>query len=455
MSGSSQIPLLLWQRRWTFVLTALAVFAGVVALTFSLPRVYTSTAYLLVSPGKTVSSDFEATQLTQLLTKTYSELLQGDSVSREVDRRLGTHDAADALQVTAVPDSQLLSLEGSAGTPGQAQVLTNTFGEVFIQRIRGMRDAGESAGDVAVAEPASLPTGPSRPRPALYLSLGALLAALAGLGAALLRERLDQRLIIDSATTELFGLSILGRLPRAVARTEGERALAEAARLLLANLTFANLGDRPRSVAIVSASEQEGKSTTSLSLGRAGAELRLEVLLVEADLRRPSLAGRLGLRVSPGTGFGTALVRPETEITEQTVTVAGSTLEILPAGPPPPNPAALLGSERLAEFEKRTHDPYDFVIYDTPPLAAGADASFIASGAEGVLLVIDASRTRRNAVLQAVEQLKRVRANVLGVVVNRAPDAMDRYYYGDAPEEPLPEPAVAASGKARPRAPRR
>jgi polysaccharide biosynthesis transport protein len=430
MMGAHQILPLLWRRRWTLSLTALAAFAAVAALTFTLPRVYTSQAYLLVAPSEASGSDFAATQLTQILTKTYSELLQTESVSAAVDRRVGIEGSSEAISVTAVPQSQLLAIEAEAESPGVAREIANGYASVFASRVQSLSEADRTAGTVSVAEPGSLPTSPTRPRPLLYLTLGALLAVLAGIGAALLRERLDQRILLDSATTEIFGVPIIGRLPRGMNRPGGASALAESSRLLLANLSFANLGERPRSIAVVSASEEEGKSTCTLSIGRAAAEIGIDVLVVEADLRRPGLLAKLpGVPARSAQGLATALLRPEVLLTEQVVGVPESTLDVMPAGPIPPNPAALLGGDRMADFNRRAGAQYELVIYDTPPFSAGADAALVSSVAESVVLVVDATKTRRARVLQAVEQLRRSRAHVLGVVVNRAPDAVDSYYY--------------------------
>jgi capsular exopolysaccharide synthesis family protein len=444
MTGSNPILPLLWRRRRTFMAAAIATFAAAAALTFALPRVYTSEAYLLVTPTQEAGSDFAATQLTQLLTKTYSELLQTDSVADAVDDRLGIEDSGEAISVTAVPQSQLLAIEAEGGSPQKARELADAYATVFTSRLRGLEGANRATGSVTVAEAASTPTGATRPRPLLYLTLGALLAALAGLGAALLRDRLDQRVMLDSATTEIAGLPILGRLPRGANRSDGEAALGEAARLLLANLAFANMGQRPRSVAVVSPSEGEGKSTCTLSIGRAAAELGTEVLVVEADLRRPGLVDKVQAARRAREGFATALMRPGMPIGDEVVHVPGSTLDLLPSGRIPPNPAALLAGDRLTDFDARARTVYELVVYDTPPFSAGADAALVSSVAEGVVLVVDATKTHRTPMLQAIEQLRRSRANVLGVVVNRAPDAVDAYYgTADAPVEPPSRVSVA------------
>jgi succinoglycan biosynthesis transport protein ExoP len=455
MSGTNRILPVLWRRRWALISTALLCFAGTVVATFTLPKVYESQAYLLVTPSRGVSSDFEATQLTQILTKTYSELIQTPGLSDAVDRRLGVDGSGSAVSVTAVPQSQLLVLEAEAGSPRLAQELANTYAAEFAARVEDLGRSGNTAGTVSLAEAATLPSSPTRPRPLLNLALGALLALLAGLLAAGLRERLDQRLELDSSTTELLDLPIIGRLPRGANREGGAAALAEASRVLLANLTFANLGERPRTVAVVSASEQEGKSTTSLQLGRAAAELGIEALVVEADLRRPSLLAKLGTNAaSRPYGFSTALLHAGVPLDEQVVIPPEGAPDVLIAGPIPPNPAALLGSERFRDFNARARDEYDLVVYDTPPFSAGADASFVAATADAVVLVVDASRNRRTPVTQAVEQLRRVRANVLGIVVNRDAAALDGYYYASHPSATsevgitAPEPPALAAGSA-------
>jgi capsular exopolysaccharide synthesis family protein len=133
-------------------------------------------------------------------------------------------------------------------------------------------------------------------------------------------------------------------------------------------------------------------------------------------------------------------------ITDASWPLPDSRVDLLPAGPVPPNPAALLGSQGLREFDDEARERYDLVIYDTPPLSVAADASLIAAITEGVVLVVDGRRTRRKVAAQAVAQLQRARANILGVVVNRvdAGPYTSGYYAAGPPlpeaDEPRPEP---------------
>lgn len=455
----------LWRRRWIALATFVAVIAGVAGATASLPKSYETTAYVLVNPNRPASTDYEQTQVSAALLTTYGELLRSQNLADEVRRRLGTAargNPVDSISAEAVPNSQLLKITGSGPTPQQAQTLTNTYTQVFQDRTRQLATANASAGRASVAEPATLPETPTSPRPMLYLAAGLLLAALAAIGAVVLAQRLDQRLELSDGMTEVLGLPVIGRIPQgsssgldellAGGRLEDReaRAAAEAFRLLLANLAFANMGTRPATVAIVSSDEREGKSTSALSLGRAAGELEIKSLLVEADLRRPSLAAKAGGWIGTRLGLSTLLVG-RALLGEVTWSLPDSRMDLLPAGPLAPNPAALLGSPALREFDAEVRSHYDLVIYDTPPLSVAADASLIAAIAEGVVLIVDTRRTNRKLATQAVAQLRRAQANVLGVVLNRVDASLyTSGYYAASPAlgadsavEPPAEPGSA------------
>lgn len=458
---------LLWRRRWVALLAFAAVLTGVGVATASMPKAYQATAYMLVTPDQPGASDFEQTQISQALVTTYARLVESQNLADEVADRLGdafTGNPADAIAVEAVPDSQLLTITGEASTPELTQRLTNLYATVFQERVLELRRSRAAGGRVAVAEPATLPEAQVRPRPRLYLAIGAVLAALAALGVALLAQRLDQRLHIGDDMTEVLGLPIIGRIPRGSATTlerllAGEqpqdregRATAEAFRLVLANLAFANMGERPQTVAVVSSTEQEGKSTTALSLGRAAGELETATLLVEADLRRPGLSDKAGAWESRRVGFSSLLVH-RSSLSDAVWAIPDSNVDLLPAGPLPPNPAALLGSAALRQFDAEARERYRLVVYDTPPLSVSADASLVAAITDGVLLVVDARRTRRRAATQAVDQLRRASANILGVVVNRVdPAAFTSGYYYAADPALLADPRAEQPSGVPPRA---
>ncbi|MEA2391937.1 MAG: tyrosine-protein kinase [Solirubrobacteraceae bacterium] len=474
MLNSEQILAVLWKRRVTVLLTFALTLAAIAVVTFSLPKVYSTTSYVLVN-SKAGGSAFEATQVNQVALKTYSELLQTRNVANLVAKDLPgeCRETAVALQggvaVQAVAQSQLLEITAEGKSPACAQTVANTYAQSFIAHISQLAGKTATTTTVSLAEPAALISAPVRPKPKLYLIIGALLALAAGAGMALLRQRLDQRLEIDETTTEVLGLPVIGRIPeppgkrmRTLLRSEGDgedtRGLDEAFRLVLANLSFVNLGQRPASIAVVSAGPGEGKTTCCESLGRAANENGLDVALVDGDLRNPSLTERLDPS-RRGAGLSNFLVQSTPAPIGDFITdFPDSTLHLVPSGPMPPNPVALLSSKALADFDRRAKRVFELVIYDTPPLSVAADASLISARAEGVVLVLDARKTRRPSALKAVDQLQRAKTTILGVVINRVPDAGDtsyRYYgsgkgngRGELPDvepareviEPLPAP---------------
>lgn len=447
MLNSEQLLAVVWKRRLTVVVTFLLTLAAVAAVTFSLPKTYSTTSYLLVN-SKAGGSAFEATQVNDVITKTYAELLQTRNTADLVARALPFPVKGAALQtavtVQPVAQSQLLDITAQASSPDKARTIANTYASQFIATV-AKRASGNNSTTVSLAEPAARITTPTSPKPKLYLLIGGLLALAAGVSCALVRQRLDQRLVIDDTTTEIFGLPVIGRIPersssriRSRRRTqEGEPELSsvpdEAFRLVLANLGFVNHGERPASIAIVSAGPAEGKTSCAIAVSQAATELGAQVAVIDADLRKPGLTERL----SPGTrrpGLSNFLARSTPAPLSDFVTeFPGSRLRLVPSGPVPPNPAALLSSKALDDFHRRAQRTFDFIVYDTPPLSVAADASLLAARVGGVVLVLDAGKTRRSAVLNAVDQLERAEVNILGIVVNRVSESPGTYYgYGDS-----------------------
>ena len=442
MSSADQLLRVLWRRRLSFLATCVLVLAGVAAAVFTLPKVYSTETFVLVSGTGLPSSDYEATQTNQVLTKTYAELLQTRNVADVVAAALPYRTSGSAVQgqidIAPVSGTQLIRIAAEGPTGTRAQSLANTYARVFVAQSARFGGPSLRTGRVAVAQPAPRPADPSRPQPRLYLIVGALLAAFAGAGVALMRERLDQRLRIETSTTELLDLPILARVPevrgvaKLVSRTDagyGRSPVSEAFRLLLVNLSFANLGRQPRSLAVLSSGAGEGKSTTAVTIARAALESGVNAVLVDADLRRPSIAGLLSsMSPNEGEGLSSLLVKRQGRPGEDLgLKPLGVLPNVIPSGPLPPNPAALLGSGGLPELNERLQEAFELVIYDTPPVSVGADASIVAAQCDAVIIVVDASKTRRDALLRAVDQLRRANAKILGIVVNRLGGEIAQY----------------------------
>lgn len=192
---------------------------------------------------------------------------------------------------------------------------------------------------------------------------------------------------------------------------------AEAYRTLRTNILFSSL-DRPlRTLLVTSTAPNEGKSTTLANLAVTMAQAEQRVLLVDCDLRRPSLHTLFGLPNEHGLTSAILAQNDELPPTQATV-VPG--LRILTSGPLPPRPADLLGSRRMAAMIERMSASADIVLFDTPPVVAVTDAAALAPRVDGVLLVLHAGHTRRDRAREARQLLEKVKANIVGVVLNGA-----------------------------------
>jgi capsular exopolysaccharide synthesis family protein len=302
----------------------------------------------------------------------------------------------------------------------------------------GLAEANSGA-TVTVVSPAVRPSVPIRPRPLRNTLLAAAMGALLAAALAFLIEYLDDT-VKTPEDLQLAGLSVVGIVQRVAdhgngsappvfAISQSKSLAAEAYRTLRTNLQFSSL-DRPlRSLVVTSAVATEGKTTTAANLAVVMAQAGKRVVLVDADLRRPSAHKLFAL--SNGTGLTTALVEEPSALNGYLQETDVENLRVLSAGPVPPNPQELLGSQRMEELLHKLEKVADIVVLDTPPTLVVADANVLAARADGVLLVVNTQSTRRAAVQRAAEGLRQVGANLLGGVLNlvAAGGGRSAYYY--------------------------
>ncbi|MFN0071719.1 MAG: CpsD/CapB family tyrosine-protein kinase [Chloroflexota bacterium] len=206
---------------------------------------------------------------------------------------------------------------------------------------------------------------------------------------------------------------------------EPRSAAAEAYRTLRTNLEFSSLDSPLRTIVVTSAGVNEGKSTVLANLAVALAESGKTVLVVDCDFRSPSLHTIIGGPQSPG--FTDVLLGGTVDDAIHTTAISG--LSLMPSGPLPPNPGEILGSNRLDKVWEDLKQRADVVLIDTPPIGLVSDAAQLAPRCDGVLLVLRAGHTRREASQNAKRQLEQVKARILGVVLNdaRPSTPLERY----------------------------
>jgi capsular exopolysaccharide synthesis family protein len=213
--------------------------------------------------------------------------------------------------------------------------------------------------------------------------------------------------------------------PALVLLTDPHSPSAEAYRSLAANLQFAWTDRQLQTIGVTSAAQGEGKSTTVANLAVALAQSGRRVIVIDADLRRPGQHTLFGL--NRDDGLANVLKGDDTQLPLQDTVVAG--VRVLTSGPIPSNPLEALASRRFDHVLALVRAQADFVMVDTPPAGALADVAVVAPRLEGMLLVISAGHTKRDLARRAREQLERVNANLLGVVLTdvRADDKLYRY----------------------------
>jgi protein-tyrosine kinase len=207
--------------------------------------------------------------------------------------------------------------------------------------------------------------------------------------------------------------------------------IAEAYRALRTNLEFSNLDKSLRSLLVTSAGAEEGKSTTLANLAVTLAQSGKRVILVDADLRRPTQHQIFGLKNNAGL---TDMVRDDAMLaTPPLQETSVPNLQVLTSGQLPPNPAEVLGSKRMSEILTALSQNADIVLLDAPPLLAVTDAAVLSSRVDGVLLVVSAGKTKRENARKAQSQLEKINARVIGAVLNNVKaDSNAQTYYSES-----------------------
>lgn len=365
----------------------------------------------------------------------------GGSIKRSVyldykatlDKEKSLEGKVDALRTAALDEQdrgvQYAVLKRVADT-------NRTLYDTLLARFNELNaSAGAASNNVSLVDAAEVPSSPSSPNLMLNLAL-ALIAGVILAGAfVLLREHLDDEIRSPEEAEQKLGVPMLGVIPLAdtdvaEALLDSRSSISEAYHTLVTNLMYASNAGLPKSLLITSSSEDEGKSTTASAIALDLARLGRNVLLIDADLRRPTLH----LKVDGNSDIGlTAVLAGRADLDSALRPGPEKNLTYMTALPIPPDPSLLLGGWRLPQVIATVRDRFDVVIIDGPPLLGISDSATLASHADGVLLMVNAGKFHKGAAKSTLRRLKLVNARVLGAVVTKFnPDsAIGSYsYYG-------------------------
>jgi succinoglycan biosynthesis transport protein ExoP len=427
----------------------------------------------------------------EIVAKRTSEHLKG----------LTPEEVSGMVSVSASGEADIVSVTATSSDPGQAKFVANTFAHQFItfranadrsklleakrlaeeeySRLSPEQQAGPrgvalssgaerlgilaslQTGNAELVQPAELPTSPSSPRPMRNGVLAAIIGLMLGIGLAFLFERLNRTLRDPEEARDAFGLPILATVPESKAiMASNERATAlelpfmenEAFRMLRAQLRYFNVDRDVRTVVVSSHAAGVGKSTVSWNLGRVAATSS-RAIVVEADLRNPTLSAQHGLRSGPGLAeLLTHQVELDAAIQSKPLSVGANgagggerQVDVIVAGSNPPNPAELIESKVMSDILSQLAERYELVVIDTAPIGVVSDALPLLRMADGLIVVARIGETTRDTAHEMRDQLDRLDVPVLGLVANliklRRGGRYGYGYYGPArQEEPVERP---------------
>ena len=307
--------------------------------------------------------------------------------------------------------------------------------EALLQRFKEVGVAGGiGTNNISIIDRALVPEAPFKPNLMLNIILGLMIGMVIGALTAIMLEQLEEAAVLPDDFHRKLGIPLLGATPKMRATAEVQDALLEAKSPLseayfsiLTSIQFSTSHGAPTSMMLTSAQAREGKSTTAMALSQALAAVGARVLLIDADMRNPSMHKLLQRPLSAGlsnllTGQGDfdSLVQPSNT----------PNLSVMMAGHIPPNPAELLSSGAVDQVIREATSKFDHVIIDGPPILGLADAPLLTRAVEATVLVVESGRTRATQARHAIERLLAVRGNVIGAVLSKFDMRNAGYGYG-------------------------
>jgi capsular exopolysaccharide synthesis family protein len=432
------------RHRWKVVVFSLLVVVGVAGfLTWQATPQYASTSRIFVSTSQTTADNaFTGGQFATQRVASYADLVESRQLASRVTDSLGTSTDPDELpdQVTAevVPETVILEITATDSDPETARDLAQGYAEGLRELVADLETpTGRSRALIkaTIVDNAQVPTTPVSPQPLRNLGLAVVLGLLLGVGLAVARDLLDTSVTGVDDVALVTTAPILGNIhtnPSAAVRQPRMSLVeatpwAEAFRVLRTNMQYVEVDHDQLVIVVTSSLPGEGKSTTATSLAVTMSLAKKRVVLVEADLRRPQIAKRLGLDDAVGT---TSVLIGQVSLADALQDYGSTGLKVLTCGPIPPNPAELLQSVAMEKLMGDLRDDFDVVIIDAPPLLPVTDAALLAAQADGALIVLRHGKTTRDQLNHAVERVEAVDAKTLGIVVNMAPARKAGRSYG-------------------------
>jgi capsular exopolysaccharide synthesis family protein len=427
----------LLREHWRLIIGCLLLgLLGAVVVTYVQPRSYSADVRMYVAWQTTPDSPSSARELALLAEQrvlSYQELARSDRISSEVVARLGlpltAGEVRGKLSANAPLDTVVLSITATDESAARAADIANAAGAAMVGLVGELEQLPDPAllppVALRVVEPATPPQEPDWPNPPLNLAAGAAFGLLVGVGMVGLRRALDDTVRTAGQLRALTRAPVLGAF--ANSRKMAKRPLspdelrqlpdAEAVRHARTALQMA-IRNGAKAVGITSSVRDEGQTTALCNIAVAMADAGWRVLVVEADLRHPTVAQSFGLEPKPGLQ---GVLRGGHIPLEDAIEPVDRNLDVLGSAAVPGDPSALLGSRPMADLMATLRQRYDVVLVDTPPLLSDASAALVASHTDGCVLVVRYGRTTGEEAGDAARVLGSASVRLLGTIMTMVP----------------------------------
>ena len=465
----SRISNVLISKMWLILListiSAIAIFCGT---WLYIPPLYEASAVFYVNNNSLSVGDASLSlssgdiSAAKDLVDSYIVILDSwptrDQIIEYAQLDLSRNELAEMMEAHSVNNTEIFKVTITSENPQEAEIIANAVASVLPKRI-GEIIEGTSA---RVVETALVPTAPSSPSYTKNTVIGFLLGFMLTVAVIVVREMIDNTVRAELDVQQACNLPILAAVPDMIVPSKGgyyygygedgkkkkkkqaapeERpvigsdisfAASESYKLLRTMLEYSFADEKNcRVIGISSAMTSEGKSLTAVNLALNLAQMRNKVLLIDCDMRRPSIAAKLGMEKTPGLS-GFLAGQKEKSALVRICGIKGNekAFHVITSGTNPPNPMELLGSSRMEKLLEAFREPYDYIILDLPPICEVSDALVVAKQTDGMLMVVREDYCSRNLLGEAVKKLEFVGARVLGVAYNCTNKEGGRYGKG-------------------------
>lgn len=440
-------------KRWYIIVICFLVATG---SSFAINQYYLkpvykaqATLFLGKESDKLSSLSFADIQLNNQLVTDYRELLKSNLVAKNINEKLGVNIAMfkNNVNVQTVKDSRIFSISYEDTNPKLATDVVNELALVIKQMASDIIEVK----NVKIIDIANEPTVPIKPNKTKNIGMGAILGLISGAALIFISSIIDHTFKRTEEVERRLNLNVIGAIPKfeggkrgkqkkknqklleddylknLIAKNDPKAAASEAFREIRTNLHYTSVDKEIKTIVVTSPSMGDGKTVTAVNLAVVLAKSGKNVIIIDADLRKPKVHHYFGIKNTEGL---TNILADEKEVTKKKYSsVEGiSNLNIITSGPIPPNPAEILSSKKMQQFLEQLANAYDIIIIDSPPVGQVTDAAILSGICDGTILVIASNQTKIEMAVRAKKALDSVNANTIGAILTKMDTGRNSYY---------------------------